>query len=293
MKRVTAAAIAFYPLLSLNVQASPALCGSKAIPEWSIKGAVGAMLPTRGNDQQYGTFGNATTLTFYPTKVNTVDKFYGSTTGYGEFIYKPSQSQFAAGLGYGISSTRRSRTIAGEISYPNETFTYSDKFEPQLFNNYNINATGYFYPIKNQSSVRPYLLAGLTTRYVRPTESSYTNNFTYAGAEYGSYTIVENETSWDFIPVIGLGGEVKVAKNLYAGSEMRYELSGTGTAQNISVVGLLRYAFSGGEDRQKPEQQCSDISVNKKDAAKLQDILSRYSTEDIQKAIDAMKQDEQ
>ena len=300
MKKVAAAAIALYPLLSLNAQASPALCASKAIPEWSIKGAVGAMLPTRGNDTQLGSFGTTTTGPFIPTKINQVDNFYGSTTGYGEFIYKPSQSQFSAGLGYGISSTRVRRTIASELTVAppsndptNGTITGTDYFDPQLFNHFNINATGYYYPIKNQSSVRPYLLAGLTTRYTRPTDSSYSTNFEYGGHQYGTYTVVENGTSWDFIPVIGLGGEVKVAKNLYAGSEMRYELSGTGTAQNISVVGLLRYAFSGGEDRQKPEQQCSDISVNKEDAEKLQNILSRYSTEDIQKAIDAMKQDEQ
>ena len=295
MKHSAAFLIASLTMSALPSHASSSLCGATAgKPEWSIKGAVGAMLPTRGNDTQYGTFGNATDgFYFLPTKINQVDKFYGSTAGYGEFLYKPENSQFSAGLGYGISSTRRQRTLSGELTYPEGgNLDYSDNFEPQLFNNYNINATGYFYPIKNQSSVRPYLLAGLTTRYTRPTESSYTNNYTFGDQGYGSYTIVENETSWSFIPVIGLGGEVKVAKNLYAGSEMRYELSGTGTAQNISVVGLVRYAFSGGEDSQPKTQKCTDISVNEADAAKLKEILSTHSAEDIQKALETMKKPE-
>ena len=77
-------------------------------------------------------------------------------------------------------------------------------------------------------------------------------------------------------------------KNLYAGSEFKYELSGTGTAQNIRVVGLLRYAFAGGSDRVKTSD-CAELLVDADVAEELKEILSNNSPDQIRKALDSLR----
>ena len=75
---------------------------------------------------------------------------------------------------------------------------------------------------------------------------------------------------------------------MYAGSEFKYELSGTGTAQNISVVGLLRCAFAGGSDRVKTSD-CAELLVDADVAEELKGILSNNSPDQIRKALDSLR----
>ena len=266
------------------------LCTTQASHEFSIKAALGAQLPTRGN--AFSNSGSAESTMLAPGEeplINTTAytnygslSREGSATGWGEAILRPAHSAVSYGIGYGISTSKSVLTTRQDTRKTTES--------ELLTNNYNFQGTGYFYPLSRDKRLQPFALEGVTARHAvtRVGNSFYEDNYSVDELSYSETGSLSSfRSNWDFIPVIGGGIELEVTDNVFLGSEARYELSGTSTAQDLAVVGTVRYAF-GQRSRSASEkaQNCDVLMVQKEKLERLKEILSRTSLDQIEKALE-------